>query len=571
MDSTSVRNGSVSVSNESEFDLIWEISGDPTDLQIRPTPPIDEAGVASASDDASKDASPSGDDADNEYYPIPMHEKDGAVKAYLVRGAWLACTYGSHHRYLNLPRSHGSYINDDKDYPIMNAMDCTPGQVDTSNLSEGNLGGSLLNVAKSTRLGSRLHNRITGNTNVPQTQMLQVLNIDTLNIPPFGVCQSPIGPRGLGNIILKSEKFDPVMGGAKKDPDENLLAIEDNVKGPPCVVGIVGCWKNTSPDTLVSLSGETPYEALMTDSFLQCRHGGFVIPRTCGQPDAEPPEVDWETVFLNDFLETEGGILDEFPPGFRDELIHRFQNRTTDSEIRKIISDVIRVAAEPYYNPAQYDDNGLRRFLNKLDAAGGSVLALVPPIDGVNLNTTTVGAFLLMMDYDEYTGTIHARQKNWQRFFGFNYLYEDIFGRVTSKNNAEFPFTHNGEDLVFWAWKGDYLNLGAGAELAMYRRLTVPGVSVDHWIVDTDLAMPMSMTLESIRGTPIASYNPSEPHWWITSFNPAFQRVNNSDLKASFTLYFENDKELFKSFFLEYGENVRWTFDEQKYTATLIF
>lgn len=289
MDRANVRNGNSDALVGSEFSLNWHLDADLSEWQYAPGTTVNTAGATIEKSDADGDTSLISDASDDESYPIPMNERNGALKAYLVRGAWLTCVFGSHHRYLNLPRSHGSYVDDGKEYPIMNAMDCTPGQVDTSNLTEGQLGGSLSNF------GNRVLNRITGKS-APETQILQVTNLNELNIPPFGVCQSPTGPQGLPNILLKSEKIDPSTGKAKENSDGTAMSIEDNIKGPPCLIDIVGCWQNTSQDTLVGLSGETPYEALLCDSFLQCRYGGFIVPKTSGQPDIEPATVEQETI-----------------------------------------------------------------------------------------------------------------------------------------------------------------------------------------------------------------------------------------------------------------------------------
>lgn len=42
---------------------------------------------------------------------------------YVVRGADICCSCGSHARKLNLPASHGSYVNGK---PMMNERDCRP-------------------------------------------------------------------------------------------------------------------------------------------------------------------------------------------------------------------------------------------------------------------------------------------------------------------------------------------------------------------------------------------------------------------------------------------------------------
>jgi hypothetical protein len=132
---------------------------------------------------------------------------------YLVRGAYLRCTYGSHLRRLNLPKGHGYFIGKD---PLMNAMDCVPG--------EG--------------FG---------------------------NIPPFGVCQAPAGPKGVGSVLLKAEKNNPITGEPYKDAKGNIIKMDDTVKGPPCTAVFVESWQNPHQETLIGAAGETPHEAITPD------------------------------------------------------------------------------------------------------------------------------------------------------------------------------------------------------------------------------------------------------------------------------------------------------------------
>jgi hypothetical protein len=187
-----------------------------------------------------------------------------------------------------------------------------------------------------------------------------------------------------------------------------------------------------------------------------------------------------------------------------------------------------------------------------------------------NFNSTQVGASLLMMNYNATTGTYHSRQDNWQQFFGFNNLYDFAFGMGTSADHNFFQFTHDGKDYRFWAWKGDYLNLGAGAEMGIYYNSRIPG----HWGVDKSLSLPMSMTL-SLNGTQIGSYSPSDPHWWITTFNPAHQRVNAANITATYTIDFSGNVGMFDSFYNKFGigddRDTRWSFNTKNYMATLTF
>ncbi|MEN3005048.1 RHS repeat-associated core domain-containing protein [Dehalobacterium formicoaceticum] len=137
-------------------------------------------------------------------------------------------------------------------------------------------------------------------------------------------------------------------------------------------------------------------------------------------------------------------------------------------------------------------------------------------------------------------GVYHARQDALQQYGGFNDFYDVIFDYSTSMKRAKFEFTSDSQDYVFWAWKGDYLNLGAGAELGIYKRLVISGLRTDHWLVDTKLAMTMTLTLNDNKENQIFSYRPSEKQWWITGFNPYYQKVSASDLTAIYTVIFNN-------------------------------
>lgn len=174
-----------------------------------------------------------------------------------------------------------------------------------------------------------------------------------------------------------------------------------------------------------------------------------------------------------------------------------------------------------------------------------------------------------VMDDD---GVYHARQDALQQYGGYNFFYDIVFDYATSMKSQPYEFTYDGQDYRFWAWKGDYLNLGAGAELGLYKRLSVFGNQTDHWLVDTSLALPMTLTLNDNNVSLIDYYNPSEPQWWITAFNPYRQNVNAGDLRVTYTIDFSGNKGMFDAFYKQwYGQDALLTFDEENYTATLNF
>lgn len=123
------------------------------------------------------------------------------------------------------------------------------------------------------------------------------------------------------------------------------------------------------------------------------------------------------------------------------------------------------------------------------------------------IDIAAVGALFLMMEEEKQgSGIYHARVDCWQQYFGYNDIYDWVFDVGTDMEAAKFGFDYNGVSYMLWAWKDDYINLGAGAELGIY---TGNGW---HKEVDTGLAMPMCMTL-SHNGSEIINYNPQTPQW----------------------------------------------------------
>ena len=198
------------------------------------------------------------------------------------------------------------------------------------------------------------------------------------------------------------------------------------------------------------------------------------------------------------------------------------------------------------------------------------------------VGTDELGALALNM-YKDKNGVYHARTSAWQQIGGYNNLYDYIFDVGTSMATAKFEFTDDGgRDYILWAWKGDYINLGAEAELGIYSRdsgfLGAVDVSTphdDHWLIDTSLAMPMTMTLKE-GNTVIANYTPSESQWWITSFNPEYKNRKASQLSVKYTVDFTGNEAMYNAFLKsrDYKSHKdMWSFpsEDNKYLMQLEF
>ena len=131
---------------------------------------------------------------------------------YIVRGAKIFCTYGSHIRYLDMPVCHGSYI---REKPMMHKRDCKVG-------------------------------------------------LDA-NIPPFGACISPENT-GQEIIIHDAENILPLQ-----DENGELVMPPMPISGRLCIPMLDVKWCDAHEDTLVD-----GVPALTVNSTITCSLGGVI-------------------------------------------------------------------------------------------------------------------------------------------------------------------------------------------------------------------------------------------------------------------------------------------------------
>lgn len=185
--------------------------------------------------------------------------------------------------------------------------------------------------------------------------------------------------------------------------------------------------------------------------------------------------------------------------------------------------------------------------------------------------------------YDSNAGLYHATFDCWQGslfkgWLGYNDLYDVGFDIGTSMERAKFPFTTNdGIEYILWAWKGDYLNLGAGCEMGIYVKSVEVNCyaninghiftgSFEHYIVDKSLAMNTSVTLT--RGNRVIGTFEGL-HWWPDLFNPHEQGALANELKAKFSWDFTGREDLLDALKNRWGNFPGWTFEGN--TATFEF
>ena len=213
--------------------------------------------------------------------------------------------------------------------------------------------------------------------------------------------------------------------------------------------------------------------------------------------------------------------------------------------------------------------NKLKKAVRKITHGVNNILVKM------HVDTAKIGSIALQMKKDKQ-GVYHASYNCWQQLAGYNDFYDMAFDLGTSmkRNKCAFTCSANKKGYVFWGWKGDYINLGAGAELGFYRRSK--GI-FEHYVVDKHFTFKMSMKLY-YKNKCIINYHPSNLQWWLTGFNPKYLNVNASKLRVKFVVHFNNHKNIFKSFYNTYikkktksNDWKNWRFNTKKFRGYLSF
>lgn len=161
---------------------------------------------------------------------------------YLVRGAKLKCSCGSHCRKLNLPLCHGVYVSGKA---MINEEDCLVG--------------------------------------------------DDKNITTFGVCESKGHPDKTPFWLKAVGLLTPFAGLLIVNDERKKIILEKedgtNVRGYACTPCIVSNWQDVHLTQRIARNDtdgtnwEDRLAAVTEDSFLVCAYGGLIEPVTSGQEE----------------------------------------------------------------------------------------------------------------------------------------------------------------------------------------------------------------------------------------------------------------------------------------------
>lgn len=171
---------------------------------------------------------------------------------------------------------------------------------------------------------------------------------------------------------------------------------------------------------------------------------------------------------------------------------------------------------------------------------------------------SSIGSETLDFRYDDQKLALHSDTTQWQKKFGYNDFYDKVFKTFTKMDKGKYKFVYNGTNYVLWAWKGDYLNLGPGAELGFYYQNKLledakEDLGAEHWIVGDTLPMTLSLYQRANENASFFSryhWFPDEDQWWITGFVPDeyhYKKISENDLIHVSSVDFKDREGMFEA------------------------
>jgi RHS repeat-associated protein len=173
-------------------------------------------------------------------------------------------------------------------------------------------------------------------------------------------------------------------------------------------------------------------------------------------------------------------------------------------------------------------------------------------------------------------GNFHTKPDSPQLMGGYNEIYDAIFVAFTNvAPPVKSTFEYEGNSYVLWAWKGDYINMGSGAEIGFYAQTGPLKDAGPQWnSVSNGYVPKMTMTLRGASGKEIASdnVNNTKPKGWVGAWNPNAQSPDVSNLRATMTVDFSDNPGMFDAFRNRKGQGKDpWSYNVKNGTATLNF
>ena len=167
-----------------------------------------------------------------------------------------------------------------------------------------------------------------------------------------------------------------------------------------------------------------------------------------------------------------------------------------------------------------------------------------------------------LIKHKNYT-TVEGNEM-WQSQVGYDELYDFFFSLGGPIERIRYKFSEgtgsNTKYYAIWLWKGDYWNLGAGAEIGIYYTGNEDNAENNFYVIDTSLTLHVHMVIKynELGFIPLTLNDFHQTNWWVCSFTPSIQFPNvdwiDVDLDVRFTG--NNYYKLMRPFFNEWERQV---------------
>ncbi|MCM1509071.1 MAG: DUF4474 domain-containing protein, partial [Ruminococcus flavefaciens] len=190
--------------------------------------------------------------------------------------------------------------------------------------------------------------------------------------------------------------------------------------------------------------------------------------------------------------------------------------------------------------------------------------------DEKNRILASFGSRLCNFKADEFGTAVHSQFYSWEYVGGYNNLYDSFLytfsGHNMGREKFDFEFSGIDKEYILWIWRGDYLGLGAGAEIGIYSRdkgQSSSNDNLDHYRSDYNLKKPMKLYLYEYNSSTdidnIFSWDPTDEQWWITGFNPEY--VDKVDVKKQVMVGcvdFTGNEDMFNGLYTKYEKEYKY-------------
>jgi hypothetical protein len=160
------------------------------------------------------------------------------------------------------------------------------------------------------------------------------------------------------------------------------------------------------------------------------------------------------------------------------------------------------------------------------------------------------GAYVLRFVYDNQRMAYHSQPDTWQRNFGYNDFYDEIFRIGSHMNNGRLKAKNDDNDYILWMWKGDYWNLQSGAEIGLYEYKGEYSETEQYDAIDYEVPMELYLYNYYDKGNieNVFSWKPIVNQWWITGFNVKYTEPDPKKMVTIGKVDLSEHKDLYYSF-----------------------